>query len=592
VFKRTDLPNAERLRRAREVFTPLAQDPGPVRLQSAYFLAVSQVEEKKYDEAIEQFRKITQTPSQGDRDLKVKELANLSLGRVLHEVGRYDEALDAYQEISRESEYFVDSLFEIAWTQVKKGEYARAKDATEILLLMAPDSTLAPEARLLQGHLLLKLQKYEDATATYHDVINNYAPVRDELDALLKANTDPVAYFNNLLARSDRTLDVTSLLPPAAAKWATTQREVSQAIGIVKDLESGRSGAAEGQEIAERILKALDQRGLETFPELQEGYARAEAVDTALIRSEESLIRIEGDLLDDRFSPAQRAELERLRKERADLEAKLADMPANDAAVQARSQRLKDKVGAIDKDAFKLGYEVQNMYAVVSAIDKWVGDTRAERKNTPEDEKIFLGKLQKEQATLVELDKELAEVRTQLAAERDTAAASVSGEDQIRQKYTDILAREHGLFAQAETALGGDAARLLTRAHEIRARLTVVRGRVDTARSSIREQVHRRGEEIRRKVLAEQSLLQGYAGEVATVSGDARDLVGRIAFDSIQRVRQQFYDLVLKADVGLVDVSFTRKQDKTTQIQDLSQKKDHELRELDQEFKEVLKDVD
>jgi hypothetical protein len=56
-------------------------------------------------------------------------------------------------------------------------------------------------------------------------------------------------------------------------------------------------------------------------------------------------------------------------------------------------------------------------------------------------------------------------------------------------------------------------------------------------------------------------------------------------------VRKQFYDLVLKADVGLVDVAFTRKQDKTTEIQKLSSQKDHELQSLQKEFEEVLKDV-
>ena len=72
----------------------------------------------------------------------------------------------------------------------------------------------------------------------------------------------------------------------------------------------------------------------------------------------------------------------------------------------------------------------------------------------------------------------------------------------------------------------------------------------------------------------------------------AKGLVGRIAFDSFKRVRQSFYDLVLKADVGVVDVAFTRKQDKTQEIQKLAQQKDRELKQLDEEFKEVLKDVD
>ena len=98
--------------------------------------------------------------------------------------------------------------------------------------------------------------------------------------------------------------------------------------------------------------------------------------------------------------------------------------------------------------------------------------------------------------------------------------------------------------------------------------------------------------DITAAVVAEQALLNGYGNEVATTSSQAKGLVGRIAFDSFRRVRQSFYDLVLKADVGVVDVAFTRKQDKTLEIQKLANQKDRELKQLDDEFKEVLKDVD
>jgi len=103
----------------------------------------------------------------------------------------------------------------------------------------------------------------------------------------------------------------------------------------------------------------------------------------------------------------------------------------------------------------------------------------------------------------------------------------------------------------------------------------------------LRARVEMRGRVMREKVVAEQQLLQRYEAEVASVTGDARNLVGRIAYQSFRRVRQQFYDLVLKADVGVVDVAFTEKQDKTTEIQKLSAQKDKALRELDTEFQDV-----
>ncbi len=614
-FKRSDLPRDERLRRAEKVFAPMVADPNnPFRLQAEYFLGVSQVQLGELDKAkrkelwaaaIERFKRITADQTTGERALRVRELANLSLGRVLYELGGeeglepkqrdvlFTEALDRYQEIPRESEYFVDSLYEIAWVHVRKGHYEKAKNATDILLLVAPDSTMAPEAQILQGHLLLKLQRYGEANDTYNLVINTYDPVYEEVKALLQVHKDPVAYFDNLLAKNERNLDVASLLPQVALKWATTQREVADAVRMVNDLEQGRRGVGEAEEIAHRVLKAIDERGLETFPALQEGYTRADAVDTALAQVEQALVQIEGLLVESQLSSNDRAALDRLRAQTTELKTRMASLPTTEKEVEARRQRMQSKVDSMDKDAFKLGYEVQSMQAIVTAVEKWLDDTKALRKgSSPQDEKEFALRLRHEVESLSALAKDLEDLRQVLAQERASADAAISGESQLRGQLEALLKQQHQLIATAESKLPGDSIQVLRRAHDARERNDRLRERVAAAKKILRDQVTRRGKLIRDSVSAEQALLSGYGAEVTDVSGNARNLVGRIAFDSFKRVRQQFYDLVLKANVGIVDVAFTRKQDKTSQIQKLSSQKDRELRALDEEFKEVLKDVD
>jgi hypothetical protein len=148
------------------------------------------------------------------------------------------------------------------------------------------------------------------------------------------------------------------------------------------------------------------------------------------------------------------------------------------------------------------------------------------------------------------------------------------------------------IIERAHDRLSGPPAELLHQAEEVRVMKLALQPRVDAARRVLTEQLRRRGEQIRNKVLGEQALLSQYGQEVNGISGDARQLVGRIAFDSFRRVRQQFYDLVLKADVGLVDVAFTRKQDKTSEIQGLSTEKDHALKSLDSEFQGVLEEAE
>jgi hypothetical protein len=154
------------------------------------------------------------------------------------------------------------------------------------------------------------------------------------------------------------------------------------------------------------------------------------------------------------------------------------------------------------------------------------------------------------------------------------------------------MQKEQALLTEAELRLSGEAAALVERAHQIRSQTNELEQRVAEARRVMREQVASRGKEIRDKVAHEQSLVNVYQTEVGAASANAQNLVGRIAINSFRKVRRQFYELVQKADIGLIDVTFGRKQSKTQEIQKLAVQKDQDLRQLDQEFKEVLEEKD
>ncbi|WP_426749992.1 tetratricopeptide repeat protein [Myxococcus sp. Y35] len=611
LFRRTDLAPAERIARARAAFTPLAQAPsGPWRLQAAYHLGVLSVQEGDLPAAIARFQQLATPPSAQaaqaapgrtgprrpaptpeEEARRVREVALLSLGRLLYETGRFDDALDRYGQVPRDSESFPDSLYESAWVHVRQGHYQQAKNALDILLLVAPDSQLAAEGRILQGNLLQKLRRYDEATDAYTHVIDTFRPARDQVDALLGSHRDPVTYFDRLLGRADGSLDVSALLPSLVLKYATTQREVADAVRLVDDLDSGRRGRNEAAAIARRILQALDTRALETFPELQEANTRADAVDTALTHAEAELVRVETLALEGVLTPDELARLTEARHAREALERRFATLPTTLQELEARRERMQRRVDEVDREAHKLTFELQSLHAIAASVRKWVDDSRPQRTTPPDEEREFLLQLQAEVQTLTDLQTELAATRARLADERNAVDTSLAGERAIRVSYAESLRREHALLREAEPRADSEAQATLRRTQAVRRRLDGLRERVTTARTVLRERLEQRGRVIREKVVAEQQLLERYEAEVAAVSGDARFLVGRIAYDSIRRVRQQFYDLVLKADVGVVDVAFNEKQDKTTDIQTLSTQKDEALRELDAEFRDVLSEV-
>ncbi len=593
MFRRPDLSPEDRIPRSRAIFQTLAGDAtGPFHLQSAYFIGVGYVRLKQWDLALAQFLAITQIDARDDKERAVKELAELSMGRVYFEVGKYDEAIDRYARISQQSDSFPDSLYEIAWSYVRKGELERAKNATEVLLLVAEGSVLDPEARILQGTLLQKLQKYDDAIDTYNYVINQYSPVRDEIEALLTINKDPVQYFDELLARNEKTLDVTRLLPPVALKWASTRQEVAEAVEITSALDASRRGIEESGAIADRILRSLDERGVESFPVLQEGYTRADAVDTSLTRSEATLTRIEEFLVDDFMNAEQKRQLDEVKQKQLELKKRIETLPTTTEQVRARKERIQAAIDALEKTAFQLGIDLQSQQAQLTAVRKYVDDTRVQRKGKPGDEKIFLEKVTMEQRALDGMQAQLDELRAQLLSERNNADKAVGGEGLLKQDYAQLMEQQRQLLGQSRQGIMSDAQKVLLRADVVRADAIAVRERVSRSKGIVRERVAQKAQKLREQVLMEQRLIEDYRTETAAVTGETRNLVGRIAFDSFRRVRQSFDDLVLKANVGVVDVSFQRKQDKTSAIQKLAGQKDRELKQLDDEFKEVLKDVD
>lgn len=593
LFRRQDLPVAERVGRAQAVFATLTEDEtGPFSDQSAFFIGVGYVRLKEWDKAIEAFKKVAARETRNEKVREVQELAQLSMGRVYFELGKYDDAIDHYARVPQQSDNFPDALYEVAWAYVRKDELEKAKNATEVLLMVAEDSVLAPEAKILQGTLLQKLMHYDEAIETYNQVINAYAPVRDEIDALLSANQDPVKYFDELLARNEKTLDVTKLLPPVALKWASTRQEVAAAMEITSALDLGRRGIDESRAIADRILKSLDERGLESFPVLQEGYTRADAVDTSLTQTEEGLTRIEATLAGASLSTEQARVLEGLKAKAAVLKERIDTLPTTTQQINERRERLQTQIDTIDLQAFQLGIDVQSQSAQLIAIRKYVDDTRSQRSDRAEDEKAFLEKVSFEQRGLDGIQASLQELRSRLLDERTNADAAIGGEGILRQEYADLIDQQQQLVASVRGGLGEGAQKVLLRTDVVRADAQAVRDRVGRSKAILRERVAKRAEKLREQVLVEQRLIESYTHETESVTRDTRNLVGRIAFDSFKRVRQSFYDLVLKADVGVVDVSFQRKQDKTSQIQKLAAQKDRELKGLDEEFKEVLKDVD
>jgi tetratricopeptide (TPR) repeat protein len=592
LFARTDLAAADRLERGLALFEAV---PAPYRHQAAYHEGVLLVEKGDLAGALARFEACAALSAGDDRQRDVREVCLLAAGRVHGELGHPAEAIDWYGRIPRESPRFEEALYEIAWTHVRAARHGEALRTAGLLVELAPGSPLAPEATILQGHLLLELGRYAEATDAYSRVINGYAPVRDELDAILALDEDPVRYLNELIGQRGDAFDVASVLPAVAVRWASNGPDVAGALELVTALDAGRRDVDDADATAGRLDAVLArENGLDAFPPLRQAFAAAEALGNAAAALEGAAADAAFDGAAAALDPETRRDLDALRARRRGLEARVAALPRSPEDARARLERMRSAIDAAEREAFRLAAELESTRAAITGAERWLEAHRAEIAADAESRAEFTDELREHHAVLGLYSEELRAVRGEIAVARDGAAGAeaLADEARLRAGYLDLLARERALLDAARGRLGAGGLVVLDRAGALSDRLRAVRGRAHALGAAVAAEAARRAGELRVRVADERRAVAEHARALDAVQADAKDLVGRIAHRAFVRARGDFYRLVLKADVGLVDVAWARKRVRLEKIQGLSMQKADELRQLDADHRDLLREAD
>jgi hypothetical protein len=100
--------------------------------------------------------------------------------------------------------------------------------------------------------------------------------------------------------------------------------------------------------------------------------------------------------------------------------------------------------------------------------------------------------------------------------------------------------------------------------------------------------VQARTADIQKVLTEEGGKLEGYRANLVELDGQTEDVVGTIAHAHYQKVQRRFYDLVMKADVGVVDVGWAVREEHRTRIEDLTRERARALQSLDDEFREIM----
>ncbi len=576
--------------------------------QARYFVGASLVAKKDLAKAVTAYTQLIRLEPKSAEQRKVIELSQMALGRIHYERNQPSKAIDRYLEVSRRSDLFTESMFEVAWVYVKNREFDKALRALELLALSDPTSTRLPNVKILEGNLRIRKaqrhgdtnnpraasDEYDRAVFVFDQLRGAFEKPHAELDRAIAEHRDPRDYMAQITGRHASTFDIKATLPEVAAAWLRDEPEVGRIVAVESDL-----GQVEGDvEVAEKTIRRLDYAlatptRVNIFPTLAAKRIRSTEIMDDIFAMRLELAAHEQRLLGRYAEGRDKDEMERLALERDQVARTLRGMPDASMAESARITRARGRAVSVDKEAAEAATTIGQAEAQLVALEKFLAD-QGYKEVKSGDLAEMKGEIARNRTEMESLKRELESIRddTVLATDRaGTGDDAAERRRQLRAQLRAALDAEHRFMetlgaraSGAERTEAGRIASLTRQADAIGARLDQTSVKIDGI-------VEEALVEVRATLEDERAKLHAYKQEYANYDGESHTLGGEVLGMAFGVVARKLYEVLMRSDVGVVDVAWSIKEGADRTLRRLTLDQAREGRTLDAEFADVVQEV-
>jgi tetratricopeptide (TPR) repeat protein len=563
----------------------------PYYFQARYFLATIQVKKgdlagatTAYDDLLKQ-----QAPDDAGKD--IQDLARLAIARLYYERSQFDKAIESYLSIGRQSNYWSEALREQAWTYIKAKDWQRAYRSINLLLLYDPDTADAPDLRLLEGNLQLRMSNFYLASDEFGKVRDEFEPIHRQLQqVIVKAQTDPT-YFDGLVGKSLDKFDIGAFVPATAAKWVKSEPDVARMIVLASDVGEMQRDLSDSEKLVERIEHVISGSGrVGIFPDLAAARSKSIEMTNQVVGTREKFVGKIRAIIDPVLSADERKQLDHLAIERDGLERQSSTRPTTDEGVQAQVSTMKGQYAELDQQVSELNVEIQSLEAQLVAVEQYYRVSRSEQKIRPEDIEAPVRDMRTTIDDLRAMHDKLREAIADAAHDAATSGAADQAERESAQKLSDVLRKEVAIERAAAARLGGGDRAQVDRINDLLARCDAIDAQLADFDKRIEGQVGVRVATVSLYLSGAKEQLALASQKLGAVLDQSKALGGGLAQAMFTRVAEKFYDLVVRSDVGIIDVSWGLKDQKTQAVTKLTSLKNLELKALDEDFRKVLEE--
>lgn len=580
--------------RARQTFDSIPQT-SEYYSRARYFMGVANIEAGKYNDAIAEFQRVEGTTVSTPDQQEVMEMTLLAIGSLYYETGDFAKASEYYAKIPAQSPLYAEMLYQSIWSFIKQEKYKEALDQIDVFFLNFPDNQLTPGLRLTQAKLQMKEQRYEEAQASFEQVVQTYTPIQARLDALIRGNLWGDPTLDPYLARaiSDTAPDPGGL-PVYALSRLYGDDDVQRAVTSWQQVQSQRQEVAD----AERAIRELDLALSASGNTLGAFVAARNQLDTsraALMAFRVQLLEVEGQYLRSRVPGTSRTAISDILAHRQELVESMVLSSSQGSTDTDRTMVYDAQVREVQNQANILIQQVTEAeQQVQSLIEKLDGPGNI----------LSADEIRKVRAELVAQQQALAEYKAKLDELQSepvrrnimrTVEASKTNQEDTGAR-SSVITQINGLKQQMagyrKYATDSDSSAFFAQLD----RLWLLVDQIET-QSSETGQVLKTAEA--RELALVQQRMQKQRETVAqlrtdlTERGDATQALATVIMRTgMEEVRDEFDDTILAADTGIVDVYWVRKTRTVEEIEALALEQSRLTEELNSQYQIIEENLE
>ncbi|HPS29186.1 MAG TPA: tetratricopeptide repeat protein [bacterium] len=486
---------------------------------------------------------------------RIYELSILAAARISFEQGDFAKSVKYYVLLDKKSEYFPEAYYELCWTYIKKEEYGRAVEALRLIKYIAPDSIVSPRAEILEGSLLIKLKKYGEAMVIFDSVVKKYSSIKDELQLI-----DSKSFSDSY--RKSRESFVLSPYSPVVRSLLKNNKKFANAMKLGDDVANLEEEIIMVDQLEKKIGSIVNnQNAASLFPPLKEGSKSAIYLQNRLVSIRNDVTELKKEIAWSGLSEEDRTEYAELEKKKNELSSILEKNPIQPDQIEKDASDYAKMIINLEENLHLITIQTNSLYDQLEATGIYylrekkasaAGDKISERINNEKDE------IKKIIDSLQQYKSEIEQEKNRLVLGGDIISRFIISRNSLNfviKKQSDILLRSTADVADKEQIIDG----LLKDTQKIDDDLGEFYSKLNDAVKDIIGK-------IRVSYEQEKTNLNEYKSELMDVKREINEIASLAMYSNISKVRASFVDLVLQADLGIIDVAWEKKEENTADL--------------------------